>query len=76
MAKIPGFSVSLNKELYRKLLKLEDEEGKTTSGVISEILEVFLNNKTIQTLYKMKLEKKVDQLSTFHIVDWQKLLFP
>jgi len=58
--KLPGFSMSLSKELYRKLLNLEDEEGKTTSGIISEILEVFLNNKVFQKLHKMKLERNVD----------------
>ena len=52
--------MSLSKELYRKLLNLEDEEGKTTSGIISEILEVFLNNKVFQKLHKMKLERNVD----------------
>lgn len=57
MVKLPGFSVSLSKELYRKLLNLEDEEGKTTSGIISEILEVFLSNKVFPKLHKMKLEK-------------------
>ena len=60
MFKLPGFSVSLSKELYRKLLNLEDEEGKTTSGIISEILEVFLNNKMFQKLHKRKLEKNID----------------
>lgn len=60
MVKLPGFSVSLSKELYRKLLNLEDEEGKTTSGIISEILEVFLNNKVFLKLHKMKLEKNLD----------------
>lgn len=60
MVKLPGFSVSLSKELYRKLLNLEDEEGKTTSGIISEILVVFLNNKIFQKLHKMKLERNVD----------------
>lgn len=59
MVKLPGFSVSLSKELYRKLLNLEDEEGKTTSGIISEILEVFLNNKVFLKLHKMKLEKNI-----------------
>ncbi|MCP6718670.1 MAG: hypothetical protein KJI71_00375 [Patescibacteria group bacterium] len=52
--------MSLSKELYRKLLNLEDEEGKTTSGIISEILEVFLNNNIYQKLHKMKTEGNVD----------------
>ena len=60
MVKLPGFSVSLNKELYRKLLSLEDEEGKTTSGIISEILEVFLNNRVYPKLHKMKSDKNTD----------------
>ena len=45
---------------YFKLLNLEDEEGKTTSGIISKILEVFLNNKVFQKLHKMKLDRNVD----------------
>ena len=48
MVTLPDFSVSLSKEICRKLLNLEDEEGKTTSGIISEILEVNLNNKVFQ----------------------------
>jgi len=60
VVKLPGFSVSLSKDLYRKLLNLEDEEGKTTSGIISEILEIFLNNVVFQKLHKMKLEKNAD----------------
>ncbi|GAH02466.1 unnamed protein product [marine sediment metagenome] len=43
-----------------KIPSLEDEEGKTTSGIISEILEIFLNNEMYQKLHKMKLEKKFD----------------
>ncbi|MFX1298506.1 MAG: hypothetical protein ACFFD2_27070 [Promethearchaeota archaeon] len=39
---------------------MKNEERKTTSGEISAILEVLLSNKIFQTLYKMKMEKKVD----------------
>ena len=56
---MPGFSVSLHKELYRKVLNLEDDESKTTSGIISEILEVCLNKKMYSQLFKMKKEKNV-----------------
>ncbi len=68
MVKVPGFSVSLSKELYRKLLKLEDEEGKTTSGIISEILEIFLNNKVFQKLHEMKIEKDIDFAKNLQVI--------